>query len=72
MIGEADIDGVFVPRALIAALIAFAITHVIRWLLRRVRAYPFIWHAGLFDTSLFFVVFFLVAVLTVPHTDGGS
>jgi len=56
MIGEANLDGVFIPRLLILGTVAFVLTLGLRWLLRRLRLYRFIWHAGLFDTAMFVVV----------------
>lgn len=73
MIGEVDISGVFVPPALLLAIVAFVATVVIRGVLRRLNAYRFIWHAGLFDTALFVVVFFVIALATVgtmPYMRG--
>ena len=47
MIGESDIGGVFVPSLLVAAVIAFSVTSVVRLSLRRLHMYRFVWHAGL-------------------------
>ena len=72
MIGEMDIAGVFIPRLLIAAIIAFVISLVVRRLLRGLGFYRFVWHAGLFDTAMFVVVWWLVAMATINLTPYGS
>jgi hypothetical protein len=71
MIGECDIGGVFVPSLLIAAMIAFGLTSVVRWSLRRLRLYRFVWHAGLFDVALFVVLLWVTAVATVAWNTVG-
>jgi hypothetical protein len=71
MIGENNIAGVFVPSLLIAALIAFSLTAVVRWGLRSLRFYRFVWHAGLFDVALFIVMLWATAVVTATwHIPG--
>ncbi|MEJ1964898.1 MAG: DUF1656 domain-containing protein [Gammaproteobacteria bacterium] len=72
MIGEAVLDGVFIPYLLILAAAAFSLTAILRWLLRRLRVYRFIWHAGLFDTALFVVLLWLLAIATAPAIIPGS
>lgn len=72
MIGESDLDGVFFPALLVLASSAFALTLVLRWVLRRLRIYRFVWHAGLFDTALFVVVLWLVVVCTAGIGIPGS
>ena len=71
MIGESVIDGVFVPRVLIVFLLAFAVNLLIRRVLRSFNLYRFIWHAGLFDTAVFFIVAWVVAEATVGVTSYG-
>jgi hypothetical protein len=71
MIGEFVIDGVFIPRVLIVFLLAFAVSLLIRRALRSFNLYRFIWHAGLFDTALFFVLAWLIAEATVGVTSYG-
>ncbi len=66
MIGESDIDGVFVPALLILGVIAFFVTLILRVALQRLRFYRFVWHAGLFDTALFVVILWIAAVVTLP------
>jgi hypothetical protein len=59
MIGEFDIYGVFVPTLLVWALVALALTSVLRMVLVRVGFYRLVWHRPLVDLSL------LVIVLTI-------
>jgi hypothetical protein len=61
MNGEVEAFGVFFPIALVTAVIAFLVSIVLRHILRAIRAYGFIWHAGLFDVSMFVVLWWLVA-----------
>jgi protein AaeX len=72
MIGEQDIDGVFVPQLLLVAVLAFTLTLLLRWGLRRMHLYRFVWHAGLFDTALFVVVMWLTAMATASLTPYGT
>ena len=72
MIGEASIDGVFIPYLLIFAVGAFALTQALKWVLRRLRLYRFVWHAGLFDTALFVVVLSLLVAASAPFGISGS
>ena len=71
MIGESAIDGVFIPRVLVVFMLAFAVSLVIRRVLRSFGLYRFIWHAGLFDTAVFFALAWLIAESTVGVTFYG-
>jgi hypothetical protein len=71
MIGEAEFDGVFVPYLLIFTVAAFLVFLPMRWLLRRVRFYRLVWHAGLFDTALFVVIVWLIALAGARIGAGG-
>jgi hypothetical protein len=71
MIGEAQIDGVFIPYLLVLTLIAFLALLLVRWVLQRIHFYRFVWHAGLFDTALFVVILWIVARATVRIAPGG-
>ena len=61
MIGEINAFGVFLPIALVTGVIAFGAAVVLRGILRAVKAYTFVWHAGLFDVATFFVLWWLIA-----------
>jgi hypothetical protein len=58
--GEVDAFGVFLPIALVTGAGAFAAALIIRRILRALRAYRLIWHAGLFDVAMFVVLWWLV------------
>ncbi len=64
MIGEFDIDGVFLSSVLVSAVIALAAAFVLRRLLSKVGAYRLVWHPALFDTALFVILW--AAVVAVP------
>jgi len=71
MIGEIDIHGVFIPTLLVLAVAAFFVTLVLRVILRRVHLYRFVWHAGLFDTALYVVILWVVALVTMLANSSG-
>lgn len=72
MIGEIDIAGVFLPALLVTGIGAFAATLLTKRLLRGLNAYRFVWHAGLFDTAMFVVVWWLVTTATIELGPFGS
>jgi len=63
MIGEANIDGVFVSWALIGALIAYGVGALLRRLLGAVGFYRFVWHPALFDFAAFVILWGMVSAL---------
>jgi len=66
MIGEANLDGVFVSAVLVSALVALGLSLLIRRLLAWLGAYRLIWHAALFDTALFVILWAAVVALPLP------
>ncbi|MDB5449342.1 MAG: hypothetical protein JWQ52_470 [Phenylobacterium sp.] len=64
MIGEVNVDGVLLSSVLVSAVIALALSFVVRRLLARLGAYRFVWHPALFDTALFVILW--AAVIAVP------
>jgi hypothetical protein len=64
--GEVEVSGIFIPVALVAGVLAFIASLVLRRILRAVNAYAFIWHAGLFDVAMFVVLWGLVAYAVGP------
>jgi hypothetical protein len=70
MIGELDIGGVFTPTLLIWGALAVAASLPLRWAMSRLGVYRFVWHRGLFDIALVFVIWTGVcagaAALTFP------
>ena len=71
MIAELDFDGVFVPSLLVEAVIAFCLTSLVQWGLRRLHLYRFVWHAGLFDVALFVVLLWVTAMATATWNIAG-
>jgi hypothetical protein len=71
VIGEIEIHGVFIPTLLVLAVGAFFIALVLRVILRRLHFYRFVWHAGLFDTGLYVVILWVVALMTLPANSSG-
>jgi uncharacterized protein DUF1656 len=71
MIGEFEIRGVFIPTLLVLGIGAFFISLVLRVILRRLHFYRFVWHAGLFDTALYVVILWVVALVTLPASSLG-
>ena len=71
MIGEIEIHGVFIPTLLVLGIGAFIVTLVLRVILQRLNFYRFVWHAGLFDTALYVVILWAVALVTLPASSPG-
>ena len=63
MIGEFDVGGVFIPSALVWAMVAFIVNLFVRRLLILVGFYRLVWHPALFDLALFFILWTGLAVL---------
>jgi hypothetical protein len=66
MIGELDVQGVFLSSVLVSALLAFGAAFVTRRLLRLLGAYRLVWHPALFDTALFVILWAMVIALPLP------
>lgn len=71
MIGELNLGGVFVPSLLVAAVMAFCLTSIVRLTLRRLHLYRFVWHAGLFDVALFVVLLWVTAAASASWNSAG-
>ncbi|MBP2301060.1 DUF1656 domain-containing protein [Azospirillum picis] len=63
MIGEIDIYGLFLPPLLVLAIVAWAVSALLRRVVRTVGGYRWIWHAPLFDLALYVVVLSGLAAL---------
>ena len=63
MIGEFDVAGVFIPAIVIWALLSMAAGAVVRQVFAATRFYRLVWHRGLFDLALFFILWGLVAFM---------
>lgn len=72
MIEEVDIGGVFLPALLLTAIGAFVATLIAKRLLRSLNLYRFVWHAGLFDTAMFLVLWWLITAATAGRASSGS
>jgi hypothetical protein len=64
MIGEIDVDGVFIPILLVWGLIAMLLTAELRRVLVRIGFYRLVWHRPLVDLSLLIIV--MAAVAAIP------
>jgi protein AaeX len=64
MIGELNIDGVFVAPLAVWAVVALGVNLVLRQVLIRAGLYRMVWHPALFDTALFVILWALVAALS--------
>ena len=70
MTGEVEMGGVFIPIALVSAVAGFVMAMVLRRGLRAAHAYAYIWHAGLFDVAIFFVLWTAADYLGSIHALG--
>jgi hypothetical protein len=61
MIGEIDVAGVFIPALVIWALAAMVLGLIVRQVLTSIGFYRLVWHRGLFDLALFFILWGAVA-----------
>lgn len=57
MFGEVALFGVYLPKLLVLAVLAFVLQGIGKRVLARVNAYRLIWHPALFNLSLFVVIF---------------
>ena len=64
MIGELNIDGVFIAPLAVWALVALGVNLVLRRVLMQLGLYRMVWHPALFDTALFVILWALVAALS--------
>jgi hypothetical protein len=67
MIGELNLDGVFLSSVLVSAVIALVLATLIRRLLTWVGAYRLVWHPALFDAALFVILWAAVIRLPLPR-----
>ncbi len=61
MIGEVNLDGVFVPSFGIQMIVAFVLTWAVRRVLVAFGAYRLVWHRALFDLALYVILLGAVA-----------
>ena len=67
MIGELDLDGIFVSPVVVSAVIALAATIALRRILALAGLYRVVWHPALFDTAFFVIVWAIVSALPLPQ-----
>lgn len=67
MIGELDVNGVFLSPVLVSAVLAYVASLVVRRLLSLAGAYRAVWHPALFDTALFVILWAVVAAFPLPQ-----
>ena len=60
MIGEIDIQGLYIPWLLVLALITYVIAKAVSTLLSRLGFYRLVWHPALFDLGLYIILLFAV------------
>ncbi|MFC7473134.1 DUF1656 domain-containing protein [Dankookia sp. GCM10030260] len=63
MIGEFDLQGIFVPALLAWAALALLANALARRLLQRFGLYRLIWHRPLFDLALLVILLGAIAAL---------
>jgi hypothetical protein len=61
MFGDFDLFGVFVPRILVMALVAYLLNLLLRRILSRAGLYRLVWHPALFDLALFVLLLGAIA-----------
>jgi hypothetical protein len=66
MIGEYNIDGVFLSSVLVSAVVALVAAFVLRRVLSWAGAYRFVWHPALFDTALFVILWAAAVAFVRP------
>ncbi len=64
MIGEINVQGVFVAPLLVWVLVALALNALLRRVLASAGFYRLVWHRALFDASLYVVLLGGVVALT--------
>ncbi len=56
MIGDININGVFVPAVMISAIIAALLAGILRRLLARIGFYRIVWHGPLVNVALYILI----------------
>jgi hypothetical protein len=67
VIGELDLDGVFLSPVLVSAVVALAVSLVVRRLLALAGVYRVVWHPALFDAALFVILWAVVSAVPFPQ-----
>jgi hypothetical protein len=70
MIGEINIDGVFISPLLLCLVCAFFLRMALSWVLNKAGVYSLVVQRPLFDTALFLILaglfFHVLKLLTTP------
>jgi len=69
MIGEFDLNGVFLSPVLVSAVIALLASVLVRRMLAIAGLYRIVWHPALFDAALFVVLWAAVAAVPIPQVS---
>ena len=56
MFGDFNLFGVYVPRLLVLALLAYILNLLVRRVLAGIGLYRLVWHPALFDLALYVLV----------------
>ena len=67
MIGEFDLGGVFIPSAVVWAVVAIVISLFVRRLLHLFGFYRLVWHRGLFELALLAILWGTVTYLATLY-----
>ena len=68
MIAEYNLGGVLISSLLVSALIAVAVSFLVRRILMLAGLYRFVWHPALLDSALFVIIWAGVVALPFPLT----
>lgn len=66
MIREYDFYGILIHPYMLALICSFAAIKPVGMLLNRVGMYRRVWHAGLFDTAVFLILYGVFVCLLIP------
>jgi protein AaeX len=58
MIGEVSLYGIYMPWALVLAIVTLGVSWFLRRLLALTGIYRLVWHPALFDLALYVVLFY--------------
>ena len=60
---EVSLSGVFVPAALVWALVAFILASLISRLFSRMNFYDLVWHRALFDFAIWLILWGVISAI---------
>jgi hypothetical protein len=56
MMGEINFYGIYIPWLVILGIVSILCTRLVSYVMARFGLYRFIWHAALFDLSVFIII----------------